>query len=139
MAEHGLSVLLPALVGTAHAMDTLLSGRIIRGSEAARMGLVRLSENVLDDALAYARDLAASTSPQAVAVTKMQMYRELRAPVEQARLTALKLWRTLREHDDFKEGVRSFRSVARPVSHLSVRRNSTVSRSSGPGPVICSG
>jgi enoyl-CoA hydratase/carnithine racemase len=114
MAEHGLSVLLPALVGTAHAMDTLLSGRIIRGREAAEMGLVRLSENVLDDALAYARDLAANASPQAVAVTKEQMYRELRAPVERARLTALKLWRTLREHDDFKEGVRSFQERRPP-------------------------
>ncbi|WP_236791977.1 enoyl-CoA hydratase-related protein [Amycolatopsis sp. GM8] len=114
MAEHGLAVLVPALVGTANAMDILLSGRVIRGTEAAQMGLVRLSENALDDALAYARDLAANASPQALAVTKMQMYSELRAPVEKARLTALKLWQTLREHDDFKEGVRSFQERRPP-------------------------
>lgn len=114
MAEHGLAVLLPALVGTAHAMDILLSGRVILGSEAAQMGLVRLSENVLDDALAYARDMAAHSSPQALAVTKEQLYHELRMPVERARLTALKLWRTLREHDDFKEGVRSFSERREP-------------------------
>ncbi|HVW43736.1 MAG TPA: enoyl-CoA hydratase-related protein [Amycolatopsis sp.] len=114
MAEHGLAVLLPALVGTAHAMDILLSGRVILGDEAARMGLVRLSENVLDDALAYARDVAANASPQALAVTKEQVYRELRTPVERSRLTALKLWRTLREHEDFKEGVRSFQERRAP-------------------------
>ena len=114
MAEHGLAVLLPALVGTAHALDILLSGRVILGREAAEMGLVRLSDNVLDDALAYARDVAANASPQAMAVTKEQVYREVRTPLERARLTALGLWRTLREHEDFREGVRSFQERRAP-------------------------
>jgi len=116
MAEHGLAVLLPALVGTAHALDILISGRIVSGSEASQMGLVRLSEEgrVLDDALAYARDLARNCSPQAVAITKAQVYKDLREPLESARLDALRLWRSLRDHGDFKEGVSSFKERRTP-------------------------
>ncbi|MCU1513004.1 MAG: Enoyl-CoA hydratase/carnithine racemase [Microbacteriaceae bacterium] len=110
MAEHGLSVLLPALVGGANATDILMSGRVLSGEETAAMGLTRRSEpgRAVEDALAYARDIAANCSPQALAVTKEQLLRPLRGPLEAARLEALEVWRTLREHNDFKEGVSSF-------------------------------
>jgi len=117
MTEHGLAVLLPALIGWASAVDVLLSGRVISGAEAAALGLVKLSEpgSALTDALAYAQDLADNCSPQAMAVTKQQLWRELRRPLEESRLEALTLWRTLREHVDFKEGVASFMERRSPV------------------------
>jgi len=110
MTEHGLAVLLPALIGWASAVDVLLSGRVISGVEASELGLVKLSDPgaALSDALAYARDLADNCSPQAMAVTKQQLWKELRRPLEESRLEALTLWRTLREHGDFKEGIASF-------------------------------
>ena len=40
VAEHGISWMLPRLVGQARALDLLLSGRVILGDEAAELGLV---------------------------------------------------------------------------------------------------
>ena len=39
VAEHGLSWILPRLIGPARALDLLLSGRIVLGQEAAEMGI----------------------------------------------------------------------------------------------------
>jgi enoyl-CoA hydratase/carnithine racemase len=117
MAEHGLAFLLPRLVGLGSALDILLSARVLSGVEAHRIGLVNhLSEpgNVVEDALAYARDLGASCSPIAMAVTKQQVYSLLSEPLEAARTAALDHWQRLREHGDFAEGVRSFREHRPP-------------------------
>src|SRR5919199_1535839 len=70
VAEHGISWALPRLVGPAHALDLLLSGRVVLAEEAAQMGLVNrvlAPEQLLDETLAYARDMAASCSPAAMA------------------------------------------------------------------------
>ena len=40
IAEHGISWLLPRLVGPAHALDLLLSARKLGAAEAERIGLV---------------------------------------------------------------------------------------------------
>src|SRR5207237_2923488 len=40
VAEHGISWILPRLVGPARALDLLLSGRVVLGAEAAQLGLV---------------------------------------------------------------------------------------------------
>ncbi len=39
IAEHGISWLLPRLVGPMHALDLLLSARTVAAAEAAQMGL----------------------------------------------------------------------------------------------------
>src|SRR5207245_627909 len=57
VAEHGISWILPRLVGPAHALELLLSGRVLLGAEAARIGLVNRAlapDMLLDEALAYA-------------------------------------------------------------------------------------
>jgi len=110
MAEHGLSVMLPALVGSAHATDILVSGRVLSGDETAAMGLTIRSEpgSAVEDAIAYARDLAVNCSPQAMAMTKQQLHAPLRESLEAARVGALNVWAQLRNHEDFAEGVTSF-------------------------------
>ena len=40
VAEHGISWILPRLVGPARALDLLLSGRVVFAEEAATLGLV---------------------------------------------------------------------------------------------------
>ena len=58
IAEYGMSWMLPRLVGTARALDLLLSGRVFLAEEAAAMGLVNevvAPEHLLDHALALRR------------------------------------------------------------------------------------
>jgi len=77
VAELATSWLLPKIVGHANALDLLLSGRTVDAEEAARLGLVnRVCEpdQLLDDALAYARDVAERCAPRAVAAIKRQVY-----------------------------------------------------------------
>src|SRR5687768_11734555 len=80
VAEHGSSWLLPRLVGPAHALDLLLSGRVFLAEEAERLGVVNrvvAKEDVLGETLAYARDLAANCSPASMAAMKAQVYGDL--------------------------------------------------------------
>ena len=77
IAEHGISWILPRLVGPAGALDLLMSGRVFLAEEAAQLGLVNEvvePEQVVDRALDYAADLAANSSPASMAVMKQQVY-----------------------------------------------------------------
>lgn len=117
MAEQGLDVLLPQIVGTSRALDILLSARVMSGEEAYDAGFVtHVSDpsSVIDDALSYARELAASCSPLAMAVTKAQIYRTFSQGLHVARRESLAIWSVLRQHDDFAEGVQSFRDGRPP-------------------------
>src|SRR4030088_1138675 len=73
IAEHGVSWLLPRLVGLPAAMDLLCSARKFRAPEALAMGLG--GRGIADDKLlaetrAYARLLADTVSPRSVTVIK---------------------------------------------------------------------
>src|SRR5437667_10570542 len=77
IAEHGISWMLPRIVGHANALDLLMSARRVSGDEALRIGLVnRLCppEQLREQTYAYARDLADFVSPSAIAVIKRQLY-----------------------------------------------------------------
>jgi enoyl-CoA hydratase/carnithine racemase len=111
VAEHGISWLLPRLVGPARALDLLLSGRVLLGSEAAEIGLVNRAVEgggVLDEARAYARDLAANCAPSSMAAMKRQVYAALDQDIETALLEANALMAASLAADDFREGVASF-------------------------------
>ena len=80
IAEHGISWLLPRLVGPAHALDLLLSARKIGAAEAERLGLVNKvfpQETFMEDVMAYARTLAETVSPRSMAVMKAQIWKAL--------------------------------------------------------------
>ena len=77
IAEHGISWMLPRIVGHANALDLLMSARRVSSDEALRIGLVnRLypPEQLREQTYAYARDLADFVSPSAIAVIKRQLY-----------------------------------------------------------------
>jgi enoyl-CoA hydratase/carnithine racemase len=115
-AEHSLSWLLPRLVGTGTAMDLLLSARVVLAPEARDLGLVdRLYEpdELLPEALAYARELAASCSPRSMAAIKHQVNHDWEGTAADSRQRALELVAELRDQPDFAEGVLSF-SEKRP-------------------------
>lgn len=111
VAEHGISWVLPRLVGPARALDLLLSGRVVLGREAAAMGLVNAAmarETVLEQTLAYARDLAVNCSPASMATMKRQVYSALQQALPDALDEADRLMLQSFDAPDFAEGVTSF-------------------------------
>ena len=111
VAEHGISWILPRLVGPARALDLLLSGRVFLGEEAAQLGLVNRAlapDQVLDEALAYARELATQCAPSSMATMKRQVYAALDQDLATALDEANGLMVRSLEQDDFREGVQSF-------------------------------
>lgn len=111
IAEHGMSWILPRLVGPGRALDLLISARVFRGSEAAELGLVNRAvadEMVLDVALEYARDLAANVSPASMATIKRQVYEALSQPLADALGQANALMLESFSKPDFAEGVQSY-------------------------------
>jgi enoyl-CoA hydratase/carnithine racemase len=111
IAEWGLSWLLPRVVGTARAMDVLLSSRKVPGTEAAEMGLVNKAlpaDQVLAHAQDYVRDLAARCSPTSLAIIKRQVYSQLHAGLGPAELESRRLMVESFSRPDMKEGVQSF-------------------------------
>lgn len=111
VGEYGLAWLLPRLVGPAHALDLLLSGRVVLAEEAAQMGLVNRvtsPEALMEETLAYARDLAANCSPASMAVIKDQVYGDLERGLDEAYARAIELMGESFKREDFQEGVASF-------------------------------
>ena len=111
IGEWGLSWTLPRLVGSAHALDLLLSGRKIDAREAERMGLVNRvlsDEKLLPHCVEYVRELAANSSPASMMVMKRQVYQQLTRELGPACVEAVSLMVESFSRPDFKEGVQSF-------------------------------
>jgi enoyl-CoA hydratase/carnithine racemase len=107
----GATVKLVHQIGYVHAMDLLLTGRLIDAAAAARMGLVNEvvpAEDLMRWALDKARAIAAN-SPAAVQAVRQQIssaiadYAVSREPLEQ------RLGDRVRASPDFLEGVAAFR------------------------------
>jgi enoyl-CoA hydratase/carnithine racemase len=73
IAEYGAAWLLTRLVGLGHATDLLLAGRTLAAQEAADSGLVRVEDDALAAAMAWADDVARNCSPSAMAVINRQL------------------------------------------------------------------
>lgn len=111
IAEYGVSWLLPRLVGTSRALDLLLSSRVVLAEEAEHLGLVdRVVDggDLLETAMAYARDLAEHCSPASMAAIKGQVYRRWDGDLDAALDEANALMRQSIRGPDFKEGVASY-------------------------------
>lgn len=111
IAEHGISWLLPRLVGPANALDLLLSSRRISAGEAKEMGLVNKvfeAETFMDNVLAYARLLAETVSPRSMAVMKAQVWKSYFQDFDEALVTADAEMPPSFKWPDFKEGVEHY-------------------------------
>ena len=111
IAEHGISWMLPRIVGHANALDLLMSARRLSSEEALRIGLVnRLCppEQLREQTYAYARDLADFVSPSAIAVIKRQLYDAPFQTLAEATIDANREMVASLRGSDFREGVASF-------------------------------
>jgi enoyl-CoA hydratase/carnithine racemase len=111
IAEYGIAWLLPRLIGRSHALDLLLSARLIRGDEALSMGLVdRIvePEALLDTAIGYATELATLCSPTSISIIKDQVLRAMDGDLPTAITLADTLMHESFRHPDAAEGVTSF-------------------------------
>lgn len=117
-AEHGVSWVLSRLVGPAHAADLLFSGRVVLAEEAASMGLVNRvlpASEVRAEAVAYAKRLAAETSPTSLFVLKRQLWADMASSLDEAVERSVGLMLAMISGPDFKEGAAAFQAKRPPA------------------------
>ena len=112
-----ISYLLPRLVGLARANEMLLTGRIVEGAEAERLGILNRAvpaADVLPQAMSLADEIAAA-APLAVRATKAAIRRGLELHVrEAARAEAFAQSETLAT-DDAREGISALLAKRTPT------------------------
>ena len=111
IAEHGISWMLPRLVGASTALDILMSGRVFLADEAKDLGLVTKvfpAQDLLSEAVSYARELGRFSAPWSMAQMKRQVWEQLDMNRSDALQASNKIMAESLKRPDFKEGVESF-------------------------------
>jgi enoyl-CoA hydratase/carnithine racemase len=118
IAEHGVSWLLPRLIGMANAMDLLFSARRLGAIEAKEMGLVNRvipHQTFQDEVMAYARMLANEVSPRSLREMKREIwnaqFQSLGDAIESANADMAGSFVS----EDFKEGVAHYLEKRAPA------------------------
>lgn len=112
----GATVKLPQQIGHVHAMDLLLTGRLVDAAEAARLGLINRvvpAEGLMDWALETADQIAAH-SPSAVQAVKRQISATIADHARSRESMEQELGDRVRASAHFKEGVAAFLEKRRP-------------------------
>lgn len=111
IAEHGISWILPRVVGPARALDLLWSGRLVEPDEAERIGMVNRvvpQDRLLDETIDYVKMLASRSAPISMQVIKRQVYAHLSVGLGEAAKESLQLMAESLARSDFREGVVSY-------------------------------
>jgi enoyl-CoA hydratase/carnithine racemase len=111
VAEHGVSWMLPVLVGHANALDMLFSGRKVSADEAKEMGLVNQvfpADSFMKSVRAYASEMAEKVSPRSTRHIKKQVYEAMLHSLEHSVFVANSEIPASIESEDFKEGIAHF-------------------------------
>ncbi|MDR0358657.1 MAG: enoyl-CoA hydratase/isomerase family protein [bacterium] len=107
---------LPRLVGTAKALELLLSGDFVDGEEAARLGIVNHvydDDRLLDETYAFAERLAAGP-PIATRMIKRAVYQSAHSDLRTALDLISSHMAVVTSTEDSKEAFRSFREKRQP-------------------------
>jgi enoyl-CoA hydratase/carnithine racemase len=111
IAEHGVSWLLPHLVGPSNSLDLLLSARKFTAAEAEKFGLVNKvfdADTFMGAVMDYAATLAETVSPRSMAVMKAQIWKALFQSFDEALAVGDAEMQKSFATADFKEGVAHF-------------------------------
>lgn len=111
IAEHGISWLLPRLIGFANAADLLFSARVVLAPEAQALGLVSRvipHQTFEDEVMAYARMLAAEVSPRSLREMKREIWNAQFQGLGEAIDSANADMKGSFVSEDFMEGVAHF-------------------------------
>jgi enoyl-CoA hydratase/carnithine racemase len=112
-----ISYMLPRIVGLSHANEMLLTGRLVEGDEAVRIGLLDravAAEEVLPNALALAQTIAAN-APFAVRATKAAIRRGLGLEIREAARAESVVQAQSIAMDDAREGIAALLDKRDPV------------------------
>ncbi len=118
IAEHGISWLLPRLIGFANAADLLFSARVVLAPEAQALGLVSRvipHRTFEDEVMAYARMLAAEVSPRSLREMKREIWNAQFQGLGEAIDSANADMKGSFVSEDFMEGVAHFVEKRRPA------------------------
>jgi enoyl-CoA hydratase/carnithine racemase len=113
----GATVKLVHQIGYVHAMDLLLTGKLVDAAEAARLGLVNRvvpADALMGWALETA-DLIAANSPSAVQAVKQQISATIATHARSRESLDQELGDRVRSGPHFREGVTAFREKRRPL------------------------
>jgi enoyl-CoA hydratase/carnithine racemase len=117
IAEHGLSWLLPRLVGPSRALELLMTARRIYAPEALEIGLVNKvfpQASFRDDVQAFAATIAETVSPRSLAVMKAQVWKAMFQTFSEALGVAdVELEKSVKSLD-YVEGVTHFLEKRKP-------------------------
>lgn len=106
IAEYGVAWLLPRLIGVPRATDLLLTGRTVDALEAQSMGLVSsVHGDPLAAAMAWARGIADTCSPSAIAVMKRQLLAADTQGLDDAVMSSLEEMRAAFQRPDLTEAI----------------------------------
>lgn len=112
----GATVKLVQQIGYVHAMELLLTAKLIDAAEAARIGLVNRvvpAESLMAWAIETAETIAAN-SPTAVQAVKQQISSTIADHARSREALEQQLGDQVRASDHFKEGVNAFREKRTP-------------------------
>jgi enoyl-CoA hydratase/carnithine racemase len=118
IAEHGVSWLLPRLVGIANAADLLFSARRVLAPEAREMGLVNRvfgHATFEDEVMAYATMLATEVSPRSLREIKREIWNAQFQGLGEAIDSANRDMAGSFVSEDFKEGVAHYLEKRKPA------------------------
>ena len=118
IAEHGMSWLLPRLIGLPQAMDLLFSARKVSADEAVRLGLVNRVIPQADftaEVMAYARMLSQEVSPRSLREMKREIWNAQFQSLGEAVEAANADMATSFTSEDFREGVAHFLEKRAPA------------------------
>lgn len=122
LPELGSHVTITQVAGFSNAAELLLTGRTIKGREAAEMGIVSRAlpqAEVLPAAMEIAQDIAENTAPASVALAKKYLWSGLASSIPDMMELEHKPFAWLGNQADAREGVMSFIEKRQPQWSLS--------------------